>query len=126
MEAAGSSVSAEGRGPPILQDKMEFRQAGKRVQFFAPGGSNATRTGGHFPLSGGFEKKFLLRYSMRAFEPLNAPVAQLDRASDYESEGRRFEPVQARSQLAFKFNRLSVICLFSLFTIISVIFGGFY
>ena len=28
----------------------------------------------------------------------NALVAQLDRASDYESEGRRFESCRARSQ----------------------------
>ena len=70
---------------------------------------------GHFPLRGGFEKKIPLRYSMRAFEPLNAPVAQLDRASDYESEGRRFEPVQARSEIPAQPHRSGLLGIDDLF-----------
>src|SRR5581483_11577470 len=41
----------------------------------------------------------LLGNQVRAFWPEtreNAPVAQLDRASDYESEGRTFESFRAR------------------------------
>ena len=31
------------------------------------------------------------------FAAIHAPVAQLDRASDFESAGRRFDPCRARS-----------------------------
>ena len=35
-------------------------------------------------------------YTMRRFQETKAPVAQLDRVSDYESEGYRFDSCQAR------------------------------
>ena len=34
-----------------------------------------------------------------ATQPTDAPVAQLDRASDYESEGRTFESFRARHKI---------------------------
>ena len=46
-----------------------------------------------------FEKKFKGRRSPLASfhrQPSDAPVAQLDRASDYEFEGRTFESLRAR------------------------------
>jgi hypothetical protein len=51
-------------------------------------------------------KKGLAQSSAPLYLPLhNAPVAQLDRASDYESEGRTFESFRARH---FSFPRKSV------------------
>ena len=41
---------------------------------------------------------------MRFFKRSSAPVAQLDRVSDYESEGRRFESFRARHFIFFQFN----------------------
>src|SRR5215831_759882 len=35
------------------------------------------------------------------YNPRHAPVAQLDRASDFESGGRGFESLRARFQLSF-------------------------
>jgi hypothetical protein len=38
-------------------------------------------------------------YLGRPQSPRNAPVAQLDRANDFESLGREFEPLRARQEV---------------------------
>ena len=64
-------------------------------------------------------KRFLFRYNRRTFPPFFAPLAQLDRASGYEPEGREFESLRAHHLFShlhgLPFRSLHQMCWF-LFT----------
>ena len=52
---------------------------------------------------------------MKLFRAAHALVAQLDRVSDYESEGQGFESLRARQAKTASDSRLSVVCAVFLF-----------
>gem|GEM_PF-5451332 len=64
--------------------------------------NRAARTGATLPNS----TVIMLKYPL--FRNRIAPLAQLDRASDYESEGREFESLRARHTFLSNFPNKSI------------------